>query len=391
MAAGSQADRAVLRDAINGLSPAERDVLTLLWHGLDVDETALVLGRPRGDVYSLLSRARDQLEMSVTALLVCHYGRRDCRLLSDLAGDWDGSITERLRESAARHISHCAVCSACRDRELRPSLVLSLTAGALLRGAETARTMTRPAPPWLRNRLLWLVTTDDPQAEAECRAMDRRLDPFGKTGFPGVGGGARAWLARPGRTRLAIGLGCGVAAAAAAVALIAVPGRPPSQAQTSAAAGTALRIGDVSPNAPVSASPRGSARPSPSPHRTLRPTPSSPVTMTPPATASTPAAPVPAAPAGIAQGTLSVSPSSVSAGIGFGGSITLTAHGGPVTWSVAVPAAAAGLVGVSPESGTLNAGQSVTLSVSQLTGNNFLTTLTFSPGSRTVAVQVGLG
>src|SRR5205807_413155 len=77
--------------------------------------------------------------------------------------------------------------------------------------------------------------------------------------------------------------------------------------------------------------------------------------------------------------TLSVSPSSITVAPPFDSTITVTAHGGPVTWSVSVPSAAAGQISVSPASGALSAGQSVTVSVSARNANNFRTVLTFSP------------
>src|SRR5262249_22265966 len=161
-----------LRAAIDGLSADERDILGLLWHGLDVDEAALVLGLSRDEAYSRFSAARDQLEASVVVLVVSNHGRGECPALDGLLGDWDGQLTERLRDKIAHHIEGCESCGECRDGELRPALLLNLTPGALLGAAEEARGMTRPAPPWLRDRLLWLVTTDDPGAEAERRAMD---------------------------------------------------------------------------------------------------------------------------------------------------------------------------------------------------------------------------
>jgi RNA polymerase sigma factor (sigma-70 family) len=405
MAVGNEADRAVLRAAIDGLSAGERDVLTLLWHGLDVEEAALILGLSRNDVYSRFSRARDQLETSVVVLLVCYHGRRDCAGLDDLLGDWDGYLTEQLRDQAAHHIQGCETCAGCRDRELRPALLLSLTPGALLGAAEEARAMARPAPPWLRDRLLWLVTTDDPQAEAERKAMDRRLAPFGNMGFPRPHR-TRTWPPSLTRPRLVLGLAGGLAALAAIVALITIPGGTHSPVRTGAdaAAGTgpSLQVGGAispaaTPAATPSASPSsGTASPTPSQQRTSAPASSATTSATAaPAisqAAAPPAAPQPSTPAtSPVQGTLGVSPSSVRVVAPFASTITLTAHGGPVTWSVSVPSAAAGQLSVSPSSGTLSAGQSVTISVSARNANSFRTTLTFSPGGHQVAVAVGLG
>jgi RNA polymerase sigma factor (sigma-70 family) len=398
MAAGSDSDRAVLRAAIDGLSAGEWDILTLLWHGLDIDEAALILGLSRNEAYSRFSRARDQLETSVGVLLVCYHGRHDCPGLDGVLGEWDGGLTERLRDTAAHHIEGCDTCAGCRDRQLRPALLLNLTPGALLGAAEEARAMSRPAPPWLRDRLLWLVTTDDPRAEAERRAMDRRLAPFGSTGFPRPRRTTRALAPGPARLRLILGGAGGLAAVAAVVALIAIPSGSPAPARSGsdAAAGTgsAFRSGGaISPgtgqSAAPSVSPSSSGRPSPTRHRPSSPAPGNSAAVV-SSQAPPLATPQPPAP-GAVQGTLSESPSSITVVAPFASRVTITAQGGPVNWSVSVPSAAAGQIGVSPSSGTLSAGQSATISVSAENANSFKTTLTISPGGHQVSVTVGLG
>jgi RNA polymerase sigma factor (sigma-70 family) len=393
--AGTDDDRDVLRAAIDGLSTDERDILGLLWHGLDVDEAALVLGLSRNEAYDRFSAARDQLEASVLALVVCNHGREDCLDLDELLGDWDGEFTERLRSKIVGHIEGCDACGECRDRELRPALLLNLTPGALLGAAEEARAMTRPAPEWLRDRLLWLVTTDDASAETERRAMDKRLGPFSNTGFPKRRRTTRTLPAGRTRVRLALAVGGGVAVAAAIAALVVIPGGTSPSARTGAAteagAGTAMSPGGaVTPDTGASAtptiSPSGAGRTSPAAHRSSSPSPSNTIA---PANTQTPLAkPSKAAPA---SGAISLSTSSITVGTLFGSSVTLTAEGGPVTWSVAIPSAAAGQLAVSPTSGTLSAGQSVSIAVAAKNANNYRTTLTFSPGGHAVAVTVGLG
>jgi hypothetical protein len=71
-------------------------------------------------------------------------------------------------------------------------------------------------------------------------------------------------------------------------------------------------------------------------------------------------------------------------------SFTLTAHGGPVSWSISVPSQLLGGVNLSQTSGTLAAGHSVTITV---TGKGLLSLdepLTISPGGQTVTVDVSL-
>src|ERR1700677_2931513 len=48
--------RAVLRAAFGGLDEAERDVMTMVWHGLDVAEVAAVLGVTRAEAYALFTK-----------------------------------------------------------------------------------------------------------------------------------------------------------------------------------------------------------------------------------------------------------------------------------------------------------------------------------------------
>jgi hypothetical protein len=85
-------------------------------------------------------------------------------------------------------------------------------------------------------------------------------------------------------------------------------------------------------------------------------------------------------------GTLSVSPGSVTlAGVGSTASVTLTASGGTVSYSIDNPAA--GDLAVSPSSGSLSAGQSVTVSVTVVSDAGLAseTDLTANPGGLTIA------
>jgi len=81
-----------------------------------------------------------------------------------------------------------------------------------------------------------------------------------------------------------------------------------------------------------------------------------------------------------------VSPSSVTlSGSPATASFTITASGGTVSYSIDNPAP--GDLAVSPSAGTLSAGQSVTVSVTETNpGLSSETDLTVSPGGLTVAV-----
>jgi len=71
------------------------------------------------------------------------------------------------------------------------------------------------------------------------------------------------------------------------------------------------------------------------------------------------------------------------------GSITLTASGGSVTWSVSEPPGLANKVVVAPVSGTLAAGETATVTVTVAGPGKPRVHLTFSPGGATVTVVIG--
>ena len=87
-------------------------------------------------------------------------------------------------------------------------------------------------------------------------------------------------------------------------------------------------------------------------------------------------------------GSLSVSPSTVSLSALVGGTLTLTANGGPVTWSISEPTSLLGLLTVTPSSGTLAAGQSVTVHLSVSLLSALTTTLTVTPGDQIVNLLI---
>ena len=86
-----------------------------------------------------------------------------------------------------------------------------------------------------------------------------------------------------------------------------------------------------------------------------------------------------------------VAPTSIVLTPLLGGSITLTAVGGPVTWSVSEPASLLGRLSVAPAAGTLADGQSVTVAIAVSGLASLDTRLTVSPGGQQVTVVLGLG
>jgi RNA polymerase sigma factor (sigma-70 family) len=94
-----------------GLNDRDRAVIDLnARHGIEGPELAAAIGLEHANPYSLLHRAKTQLERAVRVLLVARTGRRDCDALAEMLEDWDGTLTPLLRKRIGRHIDQCATC-----------------------------------------------------------------------------------------------------------------------------------------------------------------------------------------------------------------------------------------------------------------------------------------
>ncbi|MGH3204114.1 MAG: RNA polymerase sigma factor, partial [Streptosporangiaceae bacterium] len=169
--------RTLLRSAVRGLNSGEQDLIELqLRQGLDAAEIAAMLGVSRNHAHALLSRARDQLEISLGALLVARSGREDCAALNTMLSDWDGQLNVLMRKRINRHIENCPVCAERKKRELAPALLLGL--------APLAALPTAAVPPGLREQVLRLASSNTPDAAAHRASVAQRTAPFGEHGFP---------------------------------------------------------------------------------------------------------------------------------------------------------------------------------------------------------------
>jgi RNA polymerase sigma factor (sigma-70 family) len=426
-----------------------------LWQGLGAAEAAAVLGITRGHAHLLMSRGRHQLTASVGALLVARTGRDECATLDRLLSGWDGELTVLLRKRLSRHIEHCDICSDRQRRELQPALLSLWPAGVLAAEALGRHAMHAAAVPAdLKARVLAATTGKDAIAAAKAAGLTSGRG-VRENGFPKPAAAHRTVLTRGTHSHLTLWTAAGTAAAVVAAAVYAgthllggLGGRPGSAlglggTVTSSGPGPGGATPPGSPGAqPGSGSPgtggpgsgpgassahRGSpgsgsggivpvvtlkpaARPSPGSSATptgsasssspsaapsssspAAPPPSSsspaapPASSSPPPSSSSPPVQAPAA------GTLSVSPSTVVLTPLLGSSITLTAEGGPVSWSISEPASLLGELIVSPSSGTLAAGQSTTVSISVSGLASLDTTLTVNPGGQPVTVVLGVG
>jgi RNA polymerase sigma factor (sigma-70 family) len=214
---GESAQRAELRElvrsAISGLNPPDREVIELnLRHDLDGADLAAVLGVSRSHAHAMASRARSQLERSLGVLLVARTGRRACPALDMMLADWDGRLTILLRKRVSRHIDQCEECGERKRSALRPAMLFGFPALPLL-------------PPRLRDRVLHLCADETPAAVETKRSVVKQAGSFGPNGFPRPLRGRRGGAGDPAAAAVAA---VSVAVAAAVIiAMIVLRGSAP--------------------------------------------------------------------------------------------------------------------------------------------------------------------
>ncbi len=412
--------RQFVRDAIAGLNPSERDVIELsLVQGLDADELADTLGVSRNHAHALASRARSQLERSLGALLVARTGREDCAALDALLTGWDGKLTALMRKRISRHIDQCQTCGELKRRELTPALF----AGALPLVALL---------PGFREHVLKTCADSSAAGLARRASVAGQAGQFGPSGFPApsLPPGVPGWhrVLRHSHALTASAATAAVAAAVSAVLIIG-GGAPPSSAPGAGARGSAgpgvvgnsrggpspgagqtpgaggsgpapsVSPGGATVPAVLATGPGSQAAPGTSRSATSAPASSSSgSSSSSTASASSPAS-SPASsssssarassPAPVVQGTLTVSVGRLVlvAVNGHGvGTFTISAKGGPVSYSIS---AAAGLT-ISPASGSLSAGATATITVTSSSLISLNEQLTVNPGGYTITVVLNI-
>jgi RNA polymerase sigma factor (sigma-70 family) len=412
---GREAERAdlqaLVRDAIDGLNPGERDVIELsLSHQLEGEDLADVLGVSRNHAHALLSRARSQLERSLGALIVARTGRQSCPELDSMLAGWDGQLTVLMRKRISRHIEQCESCGDRKRRELTPALFAGM--------APLVAVL-----PGFRDQLLRSMADRTPAGTAARLSAADHAGRFGPSGFPRPLRlpGASAWHQAIRHSRVPVRHSNAVVASAAtsvmaagAIAAVVIGGPQGPSAAAGARAGTthstATSTGGPRPAhdgpagrsdaglVPSTSGPAGLTASFPPKAATsgaaTSPTGSSPAAATSSAAATSPSAGSRATPT-VSQGTLTISTGTVDLATVNGtasGALTITAKGGPVSdYSITVGSALAGKLTVSPSSGSLAAGASATVTVTSTSLIALHGQLTVNPGGQTVTVVLSVG
>ncbi|SEG56766.1 RNA polymerase sigma factor, sigma-70 family [Thermomonospora echinospora] len=333
--------RRLVHGALSGLGGRRREALDLLLrHALSSDEVAGVLGLNESEAAELAVEARGRLDEALLVSIIAQ--ARRCPEVSALMEGQQWPPEPAVAREVGRHLDDgCPVCAEQRERRVATGRLLQVLPVALL-------------PADLRGAVLDSATAPE---YAETRAaIAEQAEPFDEWGWP-VPVGRSAY--RPTR-------GAGgrqgprlLPAVAAAVLVVLVVGAAflwlPGGSGTPAASGSSAKVtasgDDPSPS---------TTQESPSPDDSPSPTVSVP-TVTP--SSARPDSPSPTRSASrspSAPGTLAVGGCSIPAGASSC-TITVSARGGPVRWSVV---GRSGVVAVG--GGILSTGRSATVRATRL-------------------------
>jgi hypothetical protein len=302
-----------------------------------------------------VAQARHDLDDAFAAVVVAATGREDCPSVAALAGPIDAPLDSDTCGKLARHISNCPICGTRGNRKVATARLLHAMPTAAIPAALRSRVLSTASAPELADLRATIAMRAEPPSEPVPEPEPERSAP-------------RLWP---------------VFAAVACVMIIVagvflmLPGS--GQEKTSGEAPIASPSDSSSFS---STGPSDSAQPSPS-DSTGSPTPTpskSSKTPTPAASSKRPGGghqPPPPPPQG--PGTLSVSGCHMKGT--YHCSVTVSAHGGPVSWRVS---GTNGNISASG-SGSLGAGQSASVNVTRhdsicLSGGSG--TVSFSSGAR---------
>lgn len=315
-----EATRQLVHSALLVLNGRQREALDLaLRHELDPGELAEVMRMAPQDVSVLVAQARHDLDDAFAAVVVAATGREDCPSVSALAGPQGRRLDAETCGRLARHITNCPICGVRGNRKIATTRLLSAMPYAAIPADLRDRVLTVAVDPQFADLRATIVNRAEPPAEVEPEPEPRETSRFWPVavavtvGVLIIGG---ILLVLP---------GSGSRNTSNNQAIASSPGDLPSDAGSPADSGAPAPSGGATSPTPTPSGSSGTPTPTPTSKRgTHKHPPGQPTSAAPP-----PAGPPPAQPA---PGTLAVS------GCTMRGSrtctVTVSAQGGPVSWSV---------------------------------------------------------
>lgn len=340
---GDDAIRRLVHTALLVLNGAQREALDLsLRHELDTPELAEALSVMPHEASVRVAQARQDLDCAFTAVVVAATGRKECPSVAEIAGALDKPLGSEVYAKLARHIASCPTCCAHGNRKVATVRLLHEMPTAAVPAALRARVLHTAVAPEQADLRHTIEMRAEPSAgrEPEPELQPRRSSASSL--FPAI-----------------VAVACGLLIVGGL--FLALPG----SGQQNASGEQAIR----SPGSAASdgSSPSDSALPIPSGTSSRRNTRNDSTSKPSKSSKTLPPAPsqtnwrshTPSPPPPQSRGTLSVS------GCRMNGadrcSATVTANGGPVSWSVTGTSGNVSAGG----SGTLKAGQTAYVPVTR--------------------------
>jgi RNA polymerase sigma factor (sigma-70 family) len=370
--------RQLVHSALAGMAARHREAVDLsARHDLSAEELAGVLGISSQQATELVAQARDDLDNSLAAAIIARTGRGDCPSVAALVDEDEWPLPPDVCRKLIRHIESCPVCRDRRKRKVSTNRLMQvLPVAAMPSDLRMAVLSLAEAPDQHENRLRIAQRAEPFDVWGWPTSLERRGQPARKESRRGEGGGGSSHLLP------AIAVAACVLLVIGAIFLLTSGGDPDGSKNLNnkvpgVAAGPSDSASDFpSPSDSVEPSPSKSKKsPSPTPtKKTPTPTPTTHRPVPPPPTHKPPTHKPPAA------GKLSAS--GCDMGLDDTCSITLSASGGTVHWSVASD----GGLTIAPQSGAIAKGGTKTLTVSRPSGlcpGTNSVTISFSPSAST--------
>ncbi|GAA4632420.1 hypothetical protein GCM10023196_065800 [Actinoallomurus vinaceus] len=338
-----ESTRRLVHAALMVLGGQQRELLDLaLRHELDPHELAEILNETPQNASVLLEQARNDLDDAFAAVVVAATGRDDCPSVAALAGPEGRPLDSETCGRLARHIGNCPICGLRANRKVATARLLHAMPIAAVPDDMRPRVLGTATPQYADMRATVAMRSDPPRPEPEYESDD---EPRRRPGvWVAVGAAAFGVLVLAGILLVLPGSG----------------GKENSGNQAIAAPPSGSPSEDPS-DSPGSASPSktkksGTPTPTPTPSKSKTPKPKhsskSPGNTQPPET-------TPTQPPATTPGTLTVSGCDMKWSSHC--SVTVTAEGGPVSWSVSGTSGAIRAGG----SGDLGTGESAHVTVSR--------------------------
>jgi DNA-directed RNA polymerase specialized sigma24 family protein len=343
-----EATRRLVHSALLVLNGRQREALDLaLRHELEPPELAEVMRMPPQDVSVLVAQARHDLDDAFAAVVVATAGREDCPSVSALAGPEGRRLDAETCGKLVRHITNCPICGARGNRKVATTRLLSAMPYAAI-------------PADLRDRVL-SVAVDPRFADLRARIAHRAEPPAEVEPEPEPRDTSRLW---PVVVAVTVGVliiggillvlpGSGSQNTSNNQAIASSPGDLPSDDPSPEDSGAPRPSGSATSPTPTPSGSSGTPTATPTPEHSTHGHPQR------QPTSAAPPPPGPPPPAQPMPGTLAVSGCTMHGSRGC--TVTVSAQGGPVNWSVTGTSGGISASG----GGSLEAGQSTGVRVTR--------------------------